>query len=35
LYYPHRRQPTSAFALLVDALQYRDGTGAMNEGLEA
>jgi DNA-binding transcriptional LysR family regulator len=24
LYYPSRRQPTSAFALLVDALRYRD-----------
>ena len=23
LYYPSRRQPTSAFALLVDALRYR------------
>ena len=28
LYYPSRRQPTPAFALLVDALRYRDGTGA-------
>ena len=24
LYYPSRRQPTPAFALLVDALRYRD-----------
>jgi DNA-binding transcriptional LysR family regulator len=23
LYYPSRRQPTSAFALLVDTLRYR------------
>jgi DNA-binding transcriptional LysR family regulator len=23
LYYPSRRQPTAAFALLVDALRYR------------
>jgi DNA-binding transcriptional LysR family regulator len=23
LYYPSRRQPTSAFALLVEALRYR------------
>jgi len=25
LYYPNRRQPTPAFALLVDALRYRGG----------
>jgi DNA-binding transcriptional LysR family regulator len=25
LYYPSRRQPTSAFALLVEALRYRGG----------
>ena len=25
LYYPSRRQPSAAFALLVDALRYRDG----------
>lgn len=25
LYYPSRRQPTPAFALLVDSLRYRDG----------
>ncbi len=24
LYYPSRRQPTAAFALLVNALRYRD-----------
>ena len=24
LYYPHRRQSSPAFALLVDALRYRD-----------
>jgi DNA-binding transcriptional LysR family regulator len=24
LYYPSRRQPTPAFALLLDALRYRD-----------
>jgi DNA-binding transcriptional LysR family regulator len=24
LYYPSRRQPTAAFALLVDALRYRE-----------
>lgn len=28
LYYPSRRQPTQAFALLVDALRYRRSTGA-------
>jgi DNA-binding transcriptional LysR family regulator len=27
LYYPSRRQPTSAFALLVDALRYRGMRG--------
>lgn len=27
LYYPSRRQPTPAFALLVDALRYRTSTG--------
>ena len=26
LYYPSRRQPSAAFALLVDALRYRDGS---------
>ncbi len=25
LYYPNRRQPTPAFALLIDALRYRAG----------
>jgi len=25
LYYPSRRQPTPAFALLVEALRYRSG----------
>ena len=25
LYYPSRRQPSAAFALLVDALRYRGG----------
>jgi DNA-binding transcriptional LysR family regulator len=24
LYYPSRRQPSAAFALLVDALRYRE-----------
>ena len=28
LYYPSRRQPTPAFALLVEALRYRDGGGS-------
>ena len=28
LYYPSRRQPTPAFALLVDALRYRTHHGA-------
>ena len=27
LYYPSRRQPTPAFALLVDSLRYRRGAG--------
>jgi len=27
LYYPSRRQPTPAFALLVDALRYRGSAG--------
>jgi DNA-binding transcriptional LysR family regulator len=27
LYYPSRRQPTAAFALLVDALRYRHRVG--------
>jgi DNA-binding transcriptional LysR family regulator len=27
LYYPSRRQPTPAFALLIDALRYRPGGG--------
>jgi len=27
LYYPTRRQPTPAFALLVDALRYRARSG--------
>ena len=27
LYYPSRRQATPAFALLVDALRYRDARG--------
>ena len=31
LYYPSRRQPTPAFALLVDALRYRDAPRAMPE----
>ena len=26
LYYPSRRQPSAAFALLVDTLRYRAGT---------
>jgi DNA-binding transcriptional LysR family regulator len=31
LYYPSRRQPSAAFALLVDALRYRqDQTGAVS-----
>jgi len=28
LYYPSRRQPSAAFALLVDALRYRPPPGA-------
>jgi DNA-binding transcriptional LysR family regulator len=31
LYYPSRRQPTPAFALLVDALRYRDRSRAVQE----
>jgi DNA-binding transcriptional LysR family regulator len=27
LYYPNRRQPAAAFALLVDALRYREAPG--------
>jgi DNA-binding transcriptional LysR family regulator len=27
LYYPSRRQPSAAFALVVDALRYRAGEG--------
>ena len=27
LYYPHRRQASPAFALIVDALRYRDAPG--------
>ena len=29
LYYPSRRQPTQAFAVLVDALRYRDGNNGI------
>jgi len=29
LYYPHRRQSSPAFALLVDALRYRDNAPAV------
>jgi hypothetical protein len=31
LYYPSRRQPTPAFALLVDALRYRAAPKASPE----
>jgi DNA-binding transcriptional LysR family regulator len=31
LYYPSRRQPTPAFALIVDALRYRDARYAMRK----
>ena len=31
LYYPSRRQPTPAFALLVDALRYRDRSRAVQK----
>ncbi|HTC11750.1 MAG TPA: hypothetical protein VK726_23545 [Acetobacteraceae bacterium] len=35
LYRPSRRQPTPAFASLVNALRYRDGAAAARGGLEA
>jgi DNA-binding transcriptional LysR family regulator len=31
LYYPSRRQPTPAFALLVDALRYRGSAQAVRK----
>ena len=35
LYYPSRRQPAPAFALLVDALRYRDcGNGSFWHGAD-
>ena len=34
LYYPSRRQPTPAFAVLVDALRYRDGMRQGHRGRE-
>ncbi len=33
LYRPSRRQPTPAFASLVNALRYRDGAAAARGGL--
>lgn len=33
LYYPSRRQHTPAFALLVDALRYRDSRAVRNSGM--
>ncbi|BBF85310.1 transcriptional regulator, LysR family [Aquitalea magnusonii] len=35
LYYPHRRQPSPAFALVLDTLRYRDGVTAAAAGWTA